>query len=526
MTYKNENTLHRLESQGNGEGFHTSYEREVERLLDEVRGPPINYPDHIDGKERLSAHRFRDVSPGDERLLVGVFQRGHSGDVNDAVRASRNAFPMWSKMDWTDRMRFFTEASDIMRRRKYELAAAISLDNGKNRYEAVADVDEAIDFINYYCSEMRRNQGFERVGDPPYPEEEVRVLLRPYGVWAVICPFNFPLAITTGMTVAALLTGNTAVLKPSSSAPLPVHLLYDVLDQAGLPDGVLNLVSGYGTEVGDPLANHPTIDGVAFTGSLQVGQEIMRSAPLGRPRPVIAELGSKNPVIVSLSADLEKAAQGVTSSAFGFSGQKCSACSRLYVHEAIFDEFMEMMVDMAESLTIGSPFERETEVGPLITKTSMDNYIRWTKKAARDGKVLTGGGRDRTRELAHGYYARPTIVTGLPDAHELMQRELFAPLLCAQPYSSMPEALSKANSTEFGLTAGLFSRDQSEISEFLEEIQFGVVYVNRERGGSTGAMVGGQAFTGWKISGSTGKGTGSVHYLPQFMREQSRTVCR
>ena len=496
------------------------------RSLDSVRGSTIEHPDRIDGKVRYSTHRFRDLSPGDERILVGVFQRGHSGDVSDAVRASQKAFPTWSRSDWKDRVRIFERAAAIMRRRKYELAAAITLDNGKNRYEAMADVDEAIDFITYYCSEMRRNDGFERAGDPPYPGEDIHVLLRPYGVWAVICPFNFPLAITTGMTVSALLTGNTAVVKPSSSAPLPVHMFFEVMEQAGLPDGVLNLVSGYGNEVGDPLANHPSIDGVSFTGSLHVGQEIMRSSPLGRQRPVIAEMGSKNPIIVTAEADLEMAARGVISSAFGYSGQKCSACSRLYVQESIFDDMMGRLVKRAEALILGDPFERETYMGPIISEAALENYLGWSMMAQRDGKVLTGGRKENGGELTWGHYAQPTIVTGLPDNHAIMRKELFVPILCAQQFSSLSDAVSLANSSEFGLTAGLFSQDPDEAGQFLDEVRSGVLYVNRERGGSTGAMVGGQAFAGWGSSGSTGKGTGSIHYLPQFMREQSRTVCR
>lgn len=459
-------------------------------------------------------------------MLVGLFQRGHSGDVSDAVRSSRKAFLDWSRTDWGERVRIFEEAAFIMRGRKYELAAAITLDNGKNRLEAMADVDEALDFITYYCSEMRRNNGYERTGEPPFLGEDIRILLRPYGVWAVICPFNFPLAITTGMTTGVLLTGNTAVLKPSSSAPLLVHMFYEVMEQAGLPEGVLNLVSGYGAEVGEPLVNHPSIDGVSFTGSLQVGQGIIRSSPPGRQRPVIAEMGSKNPIIVTDRADLEMACRGVLASAFGYSGQKCSACSRLYVQKGIFDDVMARLVEMAEGLIVGDPFDRETSMGPLINSAALGNFLAWSQMAARDGQVLTGGKKGEGGELSWGHYALPTIVTGLPAFHELMRKELFVPILCAQPFSSLSDAIDMANSTDFGLTAGLFSRDPDEVERFLEEVDSGVVYVNRERGGSTGAMVGGQAFTGWGSSGSTGKGTGSIHYLPQFMREQSRTVCR
>jgi 1-pyrroline-5-carboxylate dehydrogenase len=525
MTFKNEDTYHRLVLQGNGEIFHAAYDRAAERLLEQVNEVETDYPNHIDGKPRLSEKQYHDLSPGDEEIVVGLFQSGTADEVGEAVRSSREAYRWWSREDWGVRLRIFERAADIMRRNKYELAAAITLDNGKNRYEAMADVDEAVDFIGYYCSEMRRNHGFERSSDPPYPEEEIIIALRPYGVWAVICPFNFPLAITVGMTAGALLTGNTVVLKPSSTAPLPVQLFYEIMAQAGIPDGALNMVAGAGNEVGGTLAHHPGVDGIVFTGSLKVGREIMASAQ-GRQRPVIAEMGSKNPIIVTAEADLEIAARGVLASAFGYSGQKCSACSRLYAQDLIFDDLMERMVEEVGGLVVGDPFERDTFIGPVITRTALDNYLGWAEKARSDGKVHAGGKRVDRGDLARGNYAAPTIVSGLPEGHELVRNELFVPILCAQKFSTLPEALKKANDTEFGLTAGIFTTNEVELRYFFDDIEFGVVYANRERGGSTGAMVGGQAFTGWKSSGSTGKGTGSVHYLQQFLREQSRTMCR
>lgn len=525
MTFKNEDTYHRLALQGNGESFHAGYERAAERLLEQVNEVETDYPNHIDGKPRLSEKQYHDLSPGDEEIVVGLFQSGTADEVGEAVRSSREAYRWWSREDWEARVRIFERAAEIMRRNKYELAAAITLDNGKNRFEAMADVDEALDFIEYYCSEMRRNNGFERAGDPPYPEEEITVTLRPYGVWAVICPFNFPLAITTGMTVGALLTGNTVVLKPSSTAPLPVYLFYEILSQAGVPDGALNMIAGPGDEVGGTLVHHPGVDGVVFTGSLQVGREIMASVQ-GRQRPIIAEMGSKNPIIVTAEADLEVATRGVLASAFGYSGQKCSACSRLYVQDLVYDDFMQRIIEEAGRLVVGNPFDRDTFMGPVITRTALDNYLKWVELARRDGKVHIGGKRIDLGDLARGHYVAPTIVSGLPDDHELMRRELFVPILCARPFSSLPEALKLANDTEFGLTAGIFSNNDVEMKYFFDNIEFGVVYANRERGGSTGAMVGGQAFTGWKASGSTGKGTGSIYYLQHFLREQSRTVCR
>jgi 1-pyrroline-5-carboxylate dehydrogenase len=525
MAFKNEETYQRMAGQGNTEAFHSAYERAADRLLSQVRSAEIDYPNHIDGKPRLSDRQFRDLSPGDEALVVGLFQNGTRDDVAEAIRSSKDAYQLWSREDWEERVRVFERASDIMRRQKYELAAAITLDNGKNRHEAMADVDEAIDFIDFYCSEMRRHNGFVRVSNPPYPDEDVRVLLRPYGAWAVICPFNFPLAITTGMTTGVLITGNTAVLKPSSSAPLPVHLFYEALAKAGLPDGVLNLVAGPGGEAGDALANSPDIDGVVFTGSLEVGTGIIRASPPGRQRPIIAEMGSKNPIIVSGDADLDAAAQGITASAFGYSGQKCSACSRLYVHRSVHDDLIARLVELSEALVVGDPFSRETFLGPVITRKAMQNYLEWCELGRRDGRVLSGGRRLEEGELARGHYVAPTLIDALPAGHELISRELFVPILCVQTFDSMQEALTLANSTEFGLTAGIFSKNQVEVKYFFDNIQFGVVYANRLRGGSTGAMVGGQAFSGWRSSGSTGKGTGSTHYLQQFLREQSRTEC-
>ncbi len=515
-----------MAGQGNTGSFHSAYERAADRLLGQVRTAEIDYPNHIDGKPRLSDRQFKDLSPGDDSLVVGLFQKGTRNDVAEAIRSSKHAFELWSREDWEERVRVFERASDLLRRQKYELAAAITLDNGKNRFEAMADVDEAIDFIDYYCSEMRRHNGYVRVSDPPFPDEDVKIMLRPYGTWAVICPFNFPLAITAGMTTGVLITGNTAVLKPSSTAPLPVHLLYEVLAKAGLPDGALNLVAGPGGEVGDALAKSPEIDGVVFTGSLQVGMDIIKESPPGRQRPVIAEMGSKNPVIVSGEADLDAAAQGIISSAFGYSGQKCSACSRLYVHRSVHDELMGRLVEMTEELVVGDPFSKDTFLGPVITTKAMQDYLKWCEMGRRDGKVLTGGMRLEQGDLARGHYVAPTIVDALPADHELVKRELFVPLLCVQSFDSMQDALAMANSTEFGLTAGIFSRNEVEVKYFFDNIQFGVVYANRKRGGSTGAMVGGQAFSGWRSSGSTGKGTGSNHYLQQFLREQSRTECR
>lgn len=521
MTFRSEITWEKMKASGREEDFHSLYEQASYELLSSVKGTPVVYPNHIDGVPSLSQKTFDDMSPVDQDLLVGRFQRSSKEEVLRAIKSARNSFHTWSRTDWEDRVSIFEKAAELMRKDKFQLAAAITLDNGKTRNESVAEVDEAIDFLTYYSAEMRRNEGFQRSPEPVYEEEEISLLLRPYGVWAIICPFNFPLAISTGMVTGALITGNTAVIKPSSNAPLPVHLLYEILDRAGLPPGTLSLVAGGGHEVGDPLVNGD-IDGVAFTGSLEVGNNIMRSAATNG-RQVIAEMGSKNPVIVSGEADLDEAAKGVAASAFLFSGQKCSAASRIYVHESVYGSFMSKLIDEASDMIVGDPFERETDIGPVITNQAMDNYLRWTETARRDGKLILSG---KALGSSRGLYARPAIVESLPEEHELMRRELFVPILCIQSYITLQDAMVRCNASDFGLTAGIFTRNETEARYFCEAIESGVVYVNRHRGATTGAMVGSQAFAGWKASASTGMGTGSRYYLPQFMREQSRTIVR
>ena len=526
MAFRNETTYARAVAEGREECYHQTFERAAARWLDNARGPPTIYPNHIGGISQFSDRTFRVLSPGDNDLVVGLFQRSTVEDVNRAIASARDTFIEWSREDWTSRVRIFQRAAELLRQRKYELAAAITLDCGKNRHEAMGEVDEAIDFLEYCCSEVRRTNGFERITDPAYPDEESRAILRPYGVWAIICPFNFPLAITAGMTTGALITGNTVVVKPSSAAPLMVRLFHDILVQAGLPPGVLNLVAGGGEEVGSALAHSRDVDGVAFTGSREVGMNIMRSSPVEVQRPIIAEMGSKNPIIVSGEADLEEAAEGVVAAAFSFSGQKCSACSRLYVHESVYDAFLLLLLERTAKLKVGDPFDRSTDIGPLITDKALYNHLKWAGLARRDGKISVGGTRAEGGALSRGFYAMPTVVEGLPETHELMRRELFVPILGVQRYRTLQGAVEMANATEFGLTAGIFSNSEAELKHFFDNMQFGVLYANRRRSGTTGAMVGAQAFAGWKGSGSTGHGTGSTHYLLQFMREQSRTVVR
>jgi 1-pyrroline-5-carboxylate dehydrogenase len=314
------------------------------------------------------------------------------------------------------------------------------------------------------------------------------------------------------------------VLKPSQETPLTAAALYSVFREAGLPAGALHVVYGTGELTGRALAEHPEVDGLLFTGSKTVGLALRQRFGGAFPRPCIAEMGGKNPALVMPSADLDAAAEGVMRSAFGLQGQKCSACSRVYVHEAVQSRFRDLLVEKTQALTIGDPSRQGIFLGPLIHERAFRAYERYAAAARQDGRVLLGAETRQDGERAHGYFVAPTIVEGLSADHPLMRDELFVPLVALAAVPSFEEALARANDTEYGLTAGLFSQDPAEVQSFLEGSEAGVLYVNRRAGATTGAWPGVQPFGGWKASGSTGKSSGGLYYVQQFLREQSRTL--
>jgi 1-pyrroline-5-carboxylate dehydrogenase len=400
----------------------------------------------------------------------------------------------------------------------------VSLEVGKSRLEAMGDVTETADLVRYYCAQMESNHGFDRPMARFSEREETRSVLRPYGVWAVISPFNFPAALAGGPLGGALVAGNTAVLKPSQEAPLIGLALHDLFREAGLPDGVLNIVFGTGADVGEPLAMHPGVDGLLFTGSKTIGMSILHGFSREWPKPCITEMGGKNPAIIMPTANLDDAAEGVVRSAFGLQGQKCSACSRVYVHEEVKERFTTLLLEKTARLRIGDPSQAGVFLGPVIHERAYQSFERYVDLGRRDGRVLAGGTLLREGDLAHGYFVAPTIVDGLPKDHVLWREEMFVPIVCLAAVSSLEEALRLANDCEYGLTAGFFSSEPAEVNAFLARIEAGVVYVNRRAGATTGAWPGVQPFGGWKGSGSSGKASGGLYYVQQFMREQSRTI--
>jgi 1-pyrroline-5-carboxylate dehydrogenase len=503
------------------------FRRSFDEALGRVRrGFGADHAHVIGGRQVTGAAWFEDRNPADTRVLIGRFPRGSAADVAGAVEAARHAFPGWSARPFRERTAILRRAADLIEERGFDLSALVSLEAGKNRLEAMGDVTETADLVRYYCEQMEGNDGFDRPMARFTEREETRSVLRPYGVWGVISPFNFPAALAGGPLGGALVAGNTAVLKPSCETPLTALALHDVFREAGLPDGVLNVVFGTGEEAGSALAAHPAVDGLLFTGSKAVGLSLLRGFSRDFPKPCITEMGGKNPAIVMPSADLDDAAEGVCRSAFGLQGQKCSACSRVYVHESVRERFTALLVEKADRLSVGDPSADGVYLGPVIHERAYRAYEGYAGHARRDGRVRAGAKLLREGALAHGYFVAPTVVDSLPAGHALFREEMFVPIVCLAPITSLEEALRLANDTEYGLTAGFFSAEPSEVEAFLARIEAGVVYVNRRAGATTGAWPGVQPFGGWKGSGSSGKASGGLYYVPQFMREQSRTIVR
>ena len=412
-----------------------------------------------------------------------------------------------------------------MTRRQFEFAALLSLEVGKNRFEAIAEVSEAIDLILYYCQQMEEHNGYELpMGGAG--SEQTRSVLKPHGVWAVVAPFNFPLALATGMAAGALVAGNTVVFKPASDTPFSGVCLYEVLRDAGLPPGVFNFITGPGSAVGHELIVNPGVDGFIFTGSKPVGLKIYHQFAQAAPKPCITEMGGKNPAIVMPSANLDDAAEGVMRSAFGMGGEKCSACSRLYLHQDVYKPFMDLLVEKTRHLKIGDPTARDTFLGPLINDGAMKKYAGAARLGRKEGRIVLGGRALSDGDFARGYFVEPAIVDGAPKDSRLFQDEFFAPVLAVAKVKSLDEAIKLANDSEYGLTAGIFTNDEKEEQKFFDEIESGVTYCNRRGGATTGAWPGVQSFGGWKGSGSSGKSALGPYYVAQFMREQSQTTIK
>ncbi len=521
-------------------------EQEFDRLFDDAVNSVKKefgrkHPMYIGGKEVFASDTLTERSPIDG-TVIGQFQKGTREHARQAIKAAQEAFEEWSATGYAERASLFRKAADVFSSHKFELSAILSFENGKSRYESVGEVDEAIDFIRYYANELEINKGYLRKtslqrsttkvsagfqGAPSTREEKVQIRMVPYGVFGVIAPFNFPVSISAGMSTGAMITGNTVVFKPSSSDSMTMLVglkIYEYLKEAGIPAGVFNYVTGPGSEVGDEFVVNRDVAGIVFTGSRAVGTGmIMKAYGLGLQKTFVVEMGGKNAVIVSKNADLDMAVSGVASAAFGFDGQKCSATSRVYVHDSIKEMFISKLIDKARSFRIGNPLDKSVYMGPLISNNALKTYADAIDKAKSSGRLLYGGNRIDTG--LDGLYVEPAIVEVRPD-HELVRKELFVPVLIVQGYKDFDDAVNLANDVDYGLTAGLYSKNRKEILAFINHVQAGTVYLNRDTSATTGAIVGLHTFVGWKGSSVGGKGSGSKFYLQQFMREQSISLTK
>ncbi len=536
--FSNESTYKKFLEAGKEKEFDTLFDNavsEAKKLFGKTHDMYIN------GQAVTANQKIEEKSPIDG-TVIGHFQKGTRDHAKSAVKAAQNAFEGWHNTHYKERAALFRKAAGIFSKNKFILSAILSYENGKSRYESVGEVDEAIDFMHYYANELVVNKGFIRKtsmlqssakvsagfqGAPSSKSEKVTIRMQPYGVFGIIAPFNFPVSISVGMSVGAMLTGNTVVFKPSASDSMTMLTglkIYEYFKEAGIPNGVFNYVSGPGSEVGDELVVNKDVAGIAFTGSRDVGiSMIMKSYSLGLQKTFIVEMGGKNPVVVSKNSDIDIAVSGVASAAFGFDGQKCSACSRVYVHESIKEQFISKLIEKARSFKIGNPIEKGVYMGPLISKNAYHVYSEAVEKAKASARVLYGGNKVDTG--LDGHYVEPTIIEA-QHGNELVHKELFVPILTIESFKNFDDALRFANDVDYGLTAGLYSNKSKEIKEFMNRIEAGTVYINRDTSATTGAIVGLHTFVGWKGSSINGKGSGSKFYLPQFMREQSVSITK
>ena len=475
------------------------------------------YPLVIGGERIKTDGKLDSINPANRTEVVGKFQKATKELATRAVESAYEAFQTWKKTSPQERANLLFRVASILRERKHELSAWMIYEVGKTWPEADGDTAEAIDFCEFYAREMLR------YAEPPpltnNPGEENRLEYIPLGVGAVIPPWNFPLAIMAGMTSASFVTGNTVVLKPSSDAPTIAYKFFEILEEAGLPPGVVNFMTGSGAEVGDVVVDHPKTRYVAFTGSKEVGLRINERAAKAQPgqiwiKRVVAEMGGKDAIVVAADANLEEAATGIVQSAFGFQGQKCSACSRAIIDAQVYEPMLEKIVAKTAQIKLGDPTDTSTAMSAVINEKAFRTITDYIEKGkAEGGRVLAGGGSDSEQ----GFFIEPTIIADVKPGHTIEQQEIFGPVLAVIKANDFDDALKIANDTEFGLTGALYSADEAKLDRAREEFHVGNLYLNRK---CTGALVGVHPFGGFNMSGTDSK-AGGRDYLLLFMQAKS-----
>ena len=474
------------------------------------------------GGERITGLKtFTSTNPAKKDQVLGKFQKGGKEHVERAIDAAWTAFESWKRQPVDVRAGLLLKAASIMRDRKHEFSAVMILEVGKTWAEADADTAEAIDFMEFYAREAYRYGGEQPI--VKIAGEDNDLVYIPLGVGAVIPPWNFPLAIMAGMTTAAVAAGNTVVLKPSSDSPWIAWRFFELLEEAGMPAGVVNFVSGGGGEVGDPLIQHPRIRFISFTGSREVGLHINAEAAKHREgqlwiKRVVAEMGGKDAIIVDREyANLDDAASAVVASAFGFQGQKCSACSRAIIDEAVYDRIVPMIVEKTRALRIGDPTTADSQFGPVVNEKAMRSIKSYIERGTKEGgKLLVGGNVNEES----GYFVEPTVIADVDPKATIAQEEIFGPVLAIIKARDFDDALHIANDTQFGLTGAVFTDNEEKLERAREEFFVGNLYLNRK---CTGALVGVHPFGGFNMSGTDSK-AGGRDYLGLFL--QAKAISR
>ncbi|MFQ6618317.1 MAG: L-glutamate gamma-semialdehyde dehydrogenase [Fidelibacterota bacterium] len=484
--------------------------REMEEWLERIQaGPGEEYPVII-GSEKLTAgEKFPSCNPSKKGEVVGLFQRSPVEFAQKAIEIAASTFEQWRWTPPGERAAYLFKAASVMRRRRAELAAWMVLEVGKNWMEADADVAEAIDFLEFYGREMIRLS--QPVPLTPYPSEVNELKYIPLGVGVVIAPWNFPLAILVGMTSATFVAGNTVVMKPSSDSPLMGAKFMEILEEVGLPPGVVNYITGGGGEIGDSLVSHPMTRLISFTGSKEVGLHIVELAAKTVPgqkwiKRVIAEMGGKDAIIVDSESDVGEAVKGVAASAFGYQGQKCSACSRAIVLEDVYNEFLDRLVTETEKIKMGPVIEPDNFLGPVINAAAEEKILKYIEIGKREGRLVTGGKRGD----ASGYFIEPTIFADVEPKAVIAREEIFGPVLAVIKASDFDHALQIANDSEYGLTGSVYTRNREKIRKAKQIFHVGNLYFNRK---CTGALVGVHPFGGFNMSGTDSKAGGRDYLL-------------
>ncbi len=492
--------------------------RKMRSAVEKVRGQLGREYDLIIGGKRVkTADKIRSLNPTKPSQVVGVHQKAGKEHVEPAMQAALKAFASWSQTSVEERASLLFQTADLLRERKMEFMAWLVFEVSKNWAEADADISETIDFCEFYGREALR---FAKAETPIHlPGERDSLMYIPLGVGAVIPPWNFPCAIMAGMTLASIVSGNTVILKPSSDSPTIAAKFIELLEEAGMPEGVVNFCPGGGATFGDAIVSHPKTRYIAFTGSREVGLHINQSAAHQQPgqmwiKRTILEMGGKDAIIVDADADLDSAVEGVAQAAFGFQGQKCSACSRAIIDERIYDKFLEKLKGRVERLTIGDPAEN-VNMGAVINEGSMKDILRYIEIGKKDGRLITGGAR--ATEAGEGYFIQPTVIADIPPKSTLEQEEIFGPVLVVIKVQNFDHALEIANDTEFGLTGAVYSSSREKLDRAIREFHVGNLYLNRK---CTGAMVGAHPFGGFNMSGTDSK-SGGPDYLYLFTQAKS-----